>query len=417
MYCHHCGKKRTDDAIYCIQCGRMLSEGKSAEADASAQEIVSFAETAAAMENVLASEQPQTANSTQRQSAKGAVWAWIVPIMLAFVSAACVFSYYIYQTGINDRVLKLQEEARIEALAQNYAAAQELLHEAVHARPSFAAVQKDADIVEHAEELTRMVAAADKQLQEQKLSEAELMLEQARNELKGHTEPIYDKLKEQLGVLAMQLGVMQLSDELAGLNSVEELTAKLNSASHLEGDEAAAVKEQIMEKIVDICVKEAEVLMKDKSYSDALDVTGKALSVVNDNERLIKLEKQINQAKFDYEKAEQQRLEHAMQQAAAEDLKNQTAAVEVVHIESTLDEFGDLAIEAELRNAATRPIYSISVTFSVMDMDGNKIGSGTAVAEQDYLESGETIKINSTVYGIYVENTTIVVDHATWYLN
>lgn len=129
------------------------------------------------------------------------------------------------------------------------------------------------------------------------------------------------------------------------------------------------------------------------------------------------LAKKITDAQADYEKREQRRLEQAMQQAAAEDLKNQTAAVEVVKIESTLDEFGDLNIVGELKNAATRPIYSISVQFIVYDADGKEVGKGKAEATPDYVDPGQKITFNSTVYGVYVENTTVVVDHATWYLD
>ncbi|WP_139991635.1 FxLYD domain-containing protein [Paenibacillus paridis] len=417
MYCHHCGKKRTDDAIYCSQCGRRLSADQDAETAAQAEHAAAIKEAGAAMEIGLESLPSIIPTTTRRKAARGSVWAWLIPIMLTLLTAASVFCYYIYQTGINDRVIRLQGKAREEALAGNYTGAKALLKEASDARPGFAAIQKDAEIVDHVDEISLNVAAAGKRLEERNLAEAEQLLEQAKEELKGHTEPIYDKMKVQLGELMMKLGVMKLTDELADLNSVDELAAKLNAANHLEGEEAAAVKEQIVAKIVEISYKEAETLMKNKSYTAALEITGKALSLAKDNEKLLKLEKQINQAQIDFEQAEQQRLEHAMQQAAAEDLKNQTAAVEVVKIDSTLDEFGDLNMEAELKNAATRPIYSITVKFTVFDAAGHEIGTGTAQDKEAYVQPGETLRMTSTVYGVNDENTTIVVDHATWYLD
>jgi hypothetical protein len=198
---------------------------------------------------------------------------------------------------------------------------------------------------------------------------------------------------------------------------VDELDAKLKVANHLEGEEASALREQILAKIVAISVKDAEALLKTKNYSEALEITSKGLEIASGNEQLAALEKQINKAQTDYEKTEQQRLEHAMQQAAAEDLKNQTAAVEVVKIDSKLDELGNLTITGELKNAATRPIYSISVQFIVYDAAGKEVGKGTAVASPDYVDPGEKLSFTSTLDGVHVENTTVVVDHATWYLD
>lgn len=318
---------------------------------------------------------------------------------------------------MNDRVVKLQLEARTSALEGKYEVAQAKLKEAAEARPAFASVQKDLEIVAMAIELSRSVAAAGKQLEEKNLEDAELTIEKAKNELHGHSEPIFLSMKEQLRGYAVKLNVLKLTAELADLNTVDELGAKLSIASQLEGEEAAAVKEQIIVKIVEISIKEADALLKKKSYSDALAITGKGLLYAKDEVKLINLEKKITDAQAAYERDEQRRLEHAMQQAAAEDLKNQTAAVEVVQIESTLDEFGDLNIEGELRNAATRPIYSISVKFIVRDAEGNEVGSGTAEATPDYVEPGESIRFTSTVYGVYIQNTTVVVDHATWYLD
>ncbi|WP_169085955.1 FxLYD domain-containing protein [Paenibacillus sp. PL91] len=421
MYCHHCGKKRTDDAIYCSQCGRLLAMEEGTTAAVYENQTVVLSETAVSIETSyereLASMNTSLTSAVRRRNTKRTIWAWLMPIMLAIVTAGSLFSYFLYQSGMNDRVVQLHAKAKEEALAGKYAEAQALLKEALTVRPGFAAAKKDAEVVEHVAALSQSLAIVGKKLEEQKQTEAEELLEPLKSELKGHTEPIYAKVKEQLGEYKVQLELMKLTEELADLNTVDELAAKLNVANHLEGEEASAVQEQILAKIVDISCTEAEAFLKTKQYSDALEVTERALEFAKDNEQLAALEKKINKAQSDYEKTEQQRLEHAMQQAAAEDLKNQTAAVEVIKIDSMLDEFGDLTITAELKNAATRPIYSITVKFKVYDAAGVEVGSGTAAATPDYVDAGEKMSFTSTVYGIHVENTTVVVDHATWYLD
>jgi len=417
VYCHHCEKKQTDDAIYCSQCGRMLADGEEAAAAASDERSMVLTERAASVETDLISQHSSKAKSTRRRSAKGSIWAWLMPIIFALITTGSVFSYYIYESEINDRVIKLHVEAKSEALAGNYEKAQKLLQEASDARSGFGALQKDAEIVALVAELSQSITAAGKQLEEQKLEEAEQTLDRISSELKGHKEPIYARIKHQLDDYTVKLGVMRLTEELADLNTVDELESKLNVANQLDGEEALALREQIVAKIVGISYKEAEALLKKKNFSDALALTDRALVFAKDNEQIITLAKKIAQAQTDYEKREQRRLEQAMQQAAAEDLKNQTAAVEVVKIESTLDEFGDLSITGELKNAATRPIYSISVKFIVYDAEGKELGKGTAEATPDYVDPGQKITFTSTVYGVYVENTTVVVDHATWYLD
>nr|WP_232243042.1 FxLYD domain-containing protein [Paenibacillus sp. GSMTC-2017] len=106
-----------------------------------------------------------------------------------------------------------------------------------------------------------------------------------------------------------------------------------------------------------------------------------------------------------------------MQRAAKEDLINQTAAVEVGSTEKTLDEFGDLTIVGHLKNVATRPIYSVTVEFTVLNKEGEVLGKGSATANPNYIEPGEQMSYTATVYGVYTEDVDIVVDPPTYYLD
>lgn len=264
MYCHHCEKKQTDDAIYCSQCGRLLADGEETAAALSTERSMLLSERAS-VEIDATSQQPGKPKKTRRRRAKSSILAWLMPIILALVTAGSVFSYYIYQSEINDRVIKLHVEAKAEALAGKYDKAQKLLQEASDARPGFSALQKDAEIVALVAELAQSITAAGEQLEERKLEEAEQTLERINGELKGHKEPIYIKIKHQLDDYNVKLGVMRLTEELAGLNTVDELESRLNIANQLDGEEALAVKEQIVAKIVDISYKDAEALLKKKT--------------------------------------------------------------------------------------------------------------------------------------------------------
>lgn len=132
---------------------------------------------------------------------------------------------------------------------------------------------------------------------------------------------------------------------------------------------------------------------------------------------LTSLMKRVEDEQKRYEQAEQQRIEQAMQRAAEEDLINQTAAVEVVSTDHTLDEFGDLTIVGVMKNAATRPIYEVKVEFTVQSMDGEVFGKGSASATPNYIEPGEQLSYTATIYGVNTKDVVVVVDHATWYLD
>ncbi|MBD2871254.1 FxLYD domain-containing protein [Paenibacillus arenilitoris] len=413
MYCHHCGKKRTDDAVYCSQCGRLLAAGEDEEEAASAELAAGLQESI----STNSAEAPLNRLLEKKDQGRRSAWVWVAPSLLAVVSAAAVFTYYMYQEGINDKVLRLQNEAKAEALSGKYAEALAKLEEAAEARPGFAAVRADLEIVSEVAGLEQSLSAIGKQLDEKKLDEAEQSLQQAKEALAGRDEPVYAKAKERLETYRTRHGVMKISAELGELLTVDELEAKLNAAKHLDGEQSDTLRKDIVARIVELCYEDAMALLNDKNYNDALAVTARALAFSKDDERLTELEKRIEKEQKQYEQAERQRLEQAMQKAAEEDLKNQTAAVEVVNIVTTLDEFGDLYIEGELKNAATRPIYSISVQYTVYGAEGSVLGTGSALATPDYVEPGETMGFTGTVYGVYEEGATVVVDHATWYLD
>lgn len=420
MYCHHCNKKRTDDAVYCSQCGRqLLFEDAHSEALEKADWTEDFEESAASidLEGVSTANTVIEATMEQKKYGKHSVWLWLMPIILAIAMTALVYVYYDYESGINDRVIELQTKGKVDAIAGKYEEALTSLEQARGFRPEYAAVQLDIAIVTHALGLEQSIKVAAKQLDEQRNSDAEHTIGQIKDELKGHVEPVYFKIKELLEAQTVKLAVIKLTEDYSQITTVDALIGKLNIANGLEGEEARAVREQIVARIVEVSLEKADSLLKSKDYSAALSVVERAFVFSKENEQLLVIKKRIEKAQQQYEKAEQIRLEQAMQKAAAEDLKNQTAAVEVLKIEKTLDEFGDLTIQAQFKNVATRPIYGVSIKFIVYNAKGEEVGSGKAEATPNYIETGENMNAAATIYGIHDENTTIVAEPIKWYLD
>lgn len=441
MYCHYCSRKFAEDANYCSHCGKPLIYRNEEEAAAAAELSQGWDESASSIDNKITSGDEDetfvyTANSShivlsshpvhpshqaqlivdQRRS-RG---AWVLPvslIALTLITAGLLLALYLYETDVNEHVLELQEQAQAAALAGEYEKSLHLLDEAVASRPNFTSLADDIWIVKHVMELHKQIELVDGYLLNEHLPQAEDELKRMRGQLKGRTEPVYAGVKVQTERLDSKMTVMKLSKELIDLTSFEELADMLSVVKGLVGADAEILAKQVVERIVEMNSKEAEILLKKKNYNGALVLTERALATVKDNEELIALLQRIVDEKSKYERTEQQRLEQAMQQAAEEDLINQTAAVEVVSIETTLDEEGALQVVGQMTNAATRPIYSVSVNFTVYDADGKEIGKGHADATPNYIEPGELINFTTTVYGVNVEGTTVVVDHATWYLD
>ncbi|MFD2115366.1 FxLYD domain-containing protein [Paenibacillus yanchengensis] len=358
----------------------------------------------------------QTTSTTPRKNklAIGIILSLLLTVTL--VAVAALFYYYQHEVEVNNRVLKLQQDARTKALAGEYDEALILLHQASNHRPQFAALLADEEVLYHAIELEELLQGAEQSIEEGSTVEAEQQLDQARSRLTGRKEPLYFKLRSKLDELTVGLKVQKLSRELQFTNSIGRITEQLHTVSTLGGDEAAVLKESMLEKLVELSSSEAANLLKKKNYSKALETIDVALQFTQGNKALDLLRKQVVDAQRQYEQAEQQRIEQAMQKAAEEDLINQTAAVEVIHIEHTFDEFGNMTIEGLLRNQATRPIHTIEVQFTVYDLEGNELDSGSAKVTPDFVEAGEQMVFTSTIYGAFWQECKVVVDHATWYL-
>lgn len=415
MYCHHCVREHDADAVYCSKCGRLLEPSQRNLQDGN------DLQAAALEEWDLAKEQSGSALETMqppaRRAGRGNLFIGLIPIVLFVGIAAVLLSYYLYEARINERVLAWQEAARQEALAGKYEEAFRQLNKAADARPEFKPVQADLKIVEEALSLDRAITEIQQRLEDQDLKEAATRLEQLKSKLRGREEPIFGRVRDQAEELSTRVTVLQVSAAFESMESIDDLAGEYNKVKGLTGDEALALRQKIEGKIADISYGEADMLREKKNFSTAISIVQKGLIYAPDNEKLAKLYDQIVSEKKNFEEAEQQRIEQAMQKAAEEDLINQTAAIKVKHIDAQLDIFGDFNVKGELLNAATRPIYSVKIDYTVHDSEGKVITTGKVDATPSYIEAGETFGFSFVVHHVQDENATVAIDHMTWYLD
>ncbi|OZB90128.1 FxLYD domain-containing protein [Paenibacillus sp. XY044] len=346
----------------------------------------------------------------------GRGFQWVIPFLLAGVVGLGLTLYYKYEQSVNREVTALQQQAKKEALAGRYSEAVQLLERAEEKRPRFAALTRDRELASKAAQLKSQLDGASTQLKAKKLDEGEKVLKQVADMIGKRQEPLFEPLQKSLAADQVMLTVLRIKGQLDRLTTVDALADKLDTVSDLSGQEAAAVKAQIINKIAGISYSSAEEKLRKKDFTGALKAVDNGLSYAADNPKLTSYRKQISEAKQEFEEAEAKRIQLAQQKAAEEDLNNRTAAVDVSGVTAVLDDYGDLAISGMVTNNATRPIYSVSVDLNIYgSSSGAYIGDVYANISPFRLEPGESGSFSTSYYGVY-EQAKVSVDNASWYL-
>lgn len=407
MYCHVCGAKSRPGEAVCSGCSTKLLTS----VEHNAIRELAASETAASIQTGKNGQQA----TVRPQAKRGSAFTWLIPLLLVGVVSLALMVFYKYETQVNEQVEAQHQQADIEATAGRYAAALQLLDSATVKRPHYQALRLDREIVAEAVVLQEQLAEAAEGLKTQKLQASEESMKAVADSLMKREEPVFAVLKQELVAGQMKLTVMKVKSELDKLNTVAALGEKLDSISKLEGQEVTAVKAQIINKLVGVSYAEAEKMLGNKDFTGALKAVDKGLSFASDNDKLSDFRERILSEKVSFEKAEQERIELAEQQAAQEDLNNRTAAIEVTDISVFLDDYGDLEISGTVSNTATRPIYSINLNLAVYDAVGSYLGETYASVSPYRLESGENGGFTASYYGVY-EQAQVSVVNATWYL-
>ncbi|GIP19664.1 hypothetical protein J40TS1_53060 [Paenibacillus montaniterrae] len=354
----------------------------------------------------------------KRRNSNFALKATVGFILLFSLISGLLFHFYKVELDINEEVLNLQSMAKVEALAGNYEESLGLLQEAITLRPNFAALAQDENMVYHAIRIERMGDELEQTIVSGKESEAEAQLEELRQELKGFKEPVFDRHRERLEELNMKYTILSLTNELSKLGTIEDLGNLLNVANGLIGKEATTLKEQITDRIRTTATAEVNKLLERKRYTAALTITDEALGWVRGDDILMELKQKVKQEQASYALAEEQRIQRAMEEAAAEDYINQTAAVELIEFEKVMNELGDIVVVAHLKNVATRAIFNVSLSYEIVNGEGAVIGSGKIGVTPDYVASGEGMTFSVTLPEEieYEEELKLEIIEGTWSL-
>ncbi len=410
MYCHACGTKNSSSQLKCSSCGEKLIHTRTGS---TACQGVDSSKAAAGSREKAGGSQPS--GDKRKPARKGSPFTWLIPLMLLLTTVMVLVVYYVYEDNVNQEVHQLQMQAQKLALEGKYQESIRLLDMAIAKRPNHKGLLLDREIAAEAADFEKQLNQALSNIKTKKISEAEKILEKLNKKLKSRTEPLFKPLKQDLSNSQVTLSVMKVKDELDQLSTVPALTEKLESISKLEGKEAAELKKQIISKIVEISLSDSTEKLKSNDFSGAMLAVEGGLAYAGEDKRLLEQKERVAREQKAFEQAEAKRIQIARQKAAEEDLRNRTAAVEVVNMSVVLDDYGDLRIKGQVKNVATKPISSVQLDLSTYTLDGALLGSGTINVSPYTLEQGQYGEFRAVLYGAYTEGKAVI-DNITWYL-
>lgn len=389
MFCHQCGEKVVKESKFCSSCGAEVQATKAAR-----------------------KEEPKGKES----SITASILPVIIPILSVIIVGIGVAAYYFLETDVNSDTLKLKVSAEEMALKGDFKKAKELAENGLAKRPGYQALQADLEVIDKALKYETALLTISDHIKKTNFDAASKGLATLKEELNKSESPIFDNLIKLANEKQIKITVGTIKKELNGLKTIDELGGKLSILSSMPENEASAVKTEILNKIVQISSQEAEGELASKNFSQAFSDIDKGLQFAVNDKKLLALKERVQQDQTAFEKAEQQRIEKAMEAAAQEDLRNKTAAVQVLEVTAQLDEYGDLYISGNVENVATTTISSVTVNYTIYDTEGNYINSGYASVYPYYLEPGETGYFEDIQYGVYQE-ANVEIDNSTWYVD
>jgi zinc-ribbon domain len=430
VFCNQCGEKLPAESKFCANCGAPVAKPeKEVKEDGSSSPAFPEENGFAAADESLSegrTDDTDEVNTTEvsaetsRSERKRFTFKGALPVVFPLVSILLVAFglsyYYIQEKEVNAEVLDIKKSAEETALKGDYEASKKLLEEGISKRPAFIVLQEDLELVDLAIELEGILDTASSKIKKTEFEAASKGLVSLKSKINNSESPLFEPFKAKVEEKEVQIAVGTIKKELNGLKTVDELAGKLSILAALPEKEATPVKTEILNKIIQISTDDAEGKLKGKQFTDAFSIIDKGLEYASNDKKLLAFRDRVEQERSAFEQAEQQRIEQAMEAAAQEDLKNRTAAVEVLGLTAEVDEYGDLYVTGEVKNTATAAISSVTIYYSVYDANNSYITEGSATVYPYYLEPGESGSFDDIYYGIY-QDATVTIDNITWYLN
>ncbi|GGG14304.1 FxLYD domain-containing protein [Paenibacillus abyssi] len=418
MFCSQCGSKLQSESKFCNHCGAPVVSASDEEKDELGRnnddteiEQESGQRTEIAREEVSNSSVEMQGGKTKHRKIH-----WLLPLCSFIFTTAAIGVLYMVQMGINQDVDQLLADGETLALEGELAAGLGKFDIALQKRPDHPVLVNNRQLLLDAIELQDELSATSSLIEEKKFDEAMEVVKGVKDDLKTRTGPVYNQLSDLAGVKEEGIVINQVNDDFPNKTTIPELMPLLNTLKDYEGEEAKKTTQQIKQRMVELAYEKASAELADKDFSDALLTVDEVLKHDEGNEKLVSLKTTIEQQKKEFEEAEQQRIQLAIEAATREDILNRTEAVELLSLDVYTDYYGFFNIEGTVKNKATRPISYVMVYFDILDESGNIVQQGSIYLSPYYLDVGKTGSFNTYYYNDETMHT-VNVTYMEWQIN
>ncbi|MEB1806375.1 MAG: FxLYD domain-containing protein [Bacillaceae bacterium] len=359
---------------------------------------------------------PTTLPPKKQYSKRKTLTLWLLPVVSILFVTIGLISYYYYEASINNKIATLNRQIESNFSAGEYEKAEKKITEALELR-DMTMFQQYRDVVKLALHYEEKLHEIDDLIQLNQVIQASHHIKKLKEHMhETNYLPLLQPIQIRLENTEINLTVAEAKMELNELETVAELAQKLSSLSSFNGEEAEKIKQQILNKIVQLSYEKAEIHLQKHEFSKALYALETGLQYAINDEKLLSFIDRVNDEKLAFEKAEQNRLEAAMVAAAKEDLKNRTEAVDITSINIELDEFGDVSLFGDVINNGTTTIYSIDIHYSIFDEDEELVSESVTSVYPYELAPGETGRFSHSYYGVF-EELSVSVESITWQID
>ncbi|TCT18075.1 zinc ribbon protein [Melghiribacillus thermohalophilus] len=383
-HCPNCGTEVKNEELYCVKCGEKLPEDLNRRVAA--------------------------------PSSTGFNKWWVIPITTFVVSILLIIGYYFL---LENQITKARQTyAKGVELAEDgqFSEARDTFLDALKYKDKFPAASQNAQFMEIAEEIRRLLNSSDQLKKDGEYQEALNLITDAEGKLNNYKGTVVNQLLDQIVQQRNDIKVAQLTYKLEQKPSVQDLKSLLWQAEAIQSEEANEIVQSIRKRIIDYSYSNANEKLKMNQFSDALAFVEDGLKYAPDSSKLKSLKTTIEKEKVAFETEQQQRIQQALNAAEKERERNKNDAVEIVSVQTKLDDYGDLVVKGEIKSVATVPIYSVTVIYHLIDKDGHTQLTNEVYVYPDTLFPDETGNFEFTHYDID-EELKADVEKVTWFLD
>jgi Flp pilus assembly protein TadD len=410
MYCEHCGKAIGSEAKFCSGCGRPVSK-KIQEMES--EQVLNELPTMALNETLI---KPTREEQEVKQKRPIYRSIWVIPVLSFVFAASTVGGTYAYEEHVTQQVKIDQTKGEELALAGKLSDAKQVLTSILEKRPNDTSVKQDLLAIELGLQIQDKLNSAKQSLGKSKYDDALASIESATSLIDQYQGPFYDGLRKKIADGKSLVTLAQIQYQMKDKKTIEELSPLLSKAEEFNTPEAKQIIANIKNQIADIAYELANEKLQKRDFSGALSEVQQGLTYDDNNQKLLSFKDTITKQQSDFEKAEQERIEQAAIQAAKEDEKNHTAAVQVLSVQNGMDEYGDFKVYGQVKNIGTRAISMIEIFYTVYNKDGKPLGEYSTYVYPNFLNPGDTGSYEDTHYGLS-DGSRVQVTRTTWYLN